>query len=455
MSDTTAIAADLGRRLTGRVIGPDEPEFAVASQGWNRAVNQRPAAVVEVADAADVAATVRYARAQGLAVSAQAMGHNAATTVDGTVLIRTTGLRECAVDRDAGQARVGAGVAWGTLLRLLDGTRYIGLPGSNPSPSVVGYLLGGGLSWFGRRYGYAAHYVRSFDVVTADGDTMTVTGETDPELFWALRGGGGDLAIVTSAVLTLQNEPEVTGGRLRWPIDRADEVLAAYRQITESAPDELSAWLQLQNLPDLPTLPPELRGRRFITIDAAYLGAAAAGRALLAPALAVDGFDQDSFGPLAIGDLGSISAEPTEPTMSSAFGVALERFDEAAGAALLEAVGPQAQTPLVAVQIRHLGGAFADEVAGGGVAGAVAEPYLCGAVAVAVTPEAAAAGVAGFARLEAAFGQDAAQRLPFNALGAADPVSRAFAPDDLDRLRQLKRERDPDNRIRSNRPLLA
>lgn len=453
---SASIAADLQPRITGRVIDPDDPQYPTASQGWSRAVSQRPAAVVEVANAADVAATLRYARAQGIAVSAQAAGHGAAPTVDGTILIRTTGLQEFIVDSDAGQARAAAGVPWGALLRGLDGTGYIGLAGSNPSPSVIGYLLGGGLSWFGRRYGCAAHQVRSFDVVTADGDPATIDGETDPELFWALRGGGGDLAIVTAGVVALPREPQVSGGRLRWPIGRAEEVVAAYREITESTPPrELSVWLQLQNFPDLPILPPALRGQRFVTIDAAYLGPAESGRALLAPALAVAGSDQDSFGPLAIGDLGSITAEPTEPSASRSFGVALKRFDEATETAVLETVGPDALTPLVAVQLRHLGGAFTDEVPGGGVAGVVSEPYLCTAVAVAATPEAAAAGIAGFARVEAAFADAAADRLPFNALNLDDSARRAFGSGDFDRLRSLKRERDPDNLIRSNRPLLA
>jgi FAD/FMN-containing dehydrogenase len=451
VNDHSAIAADLRDRLTGRVIGSDDPEFPTASQGWSRAVQQRPLAVVEVADAADVVATVRYARARGLPVSAQATGHGATSTVDGTLLVRTTGLGEFTVDGDAGQARVGAGVAWGAALRDLNGTGRIGLAGSNPSPSVVGYLLGGGLSWFGRRYGNAAHHVYSLDVVSADGELTTVTAETDPELFWALRGGGGDLAIVTAAVIALPAEPEVVGGRLMWPIDRAGEVVAAYRQITQAAPRELTAWLQLLSFPDLPMLPPPLRGQRFVAVDAAYLGAADTARELLAPALAVDGRVQDSVGPLAIGDLGTITAEPTEPSASVTFSLSLERFDEALSEALLAAAAPE----VVGIQIRHLGGAFADAVPGGGVAGVVAEPYFCSAVALAVSPEVKAAGLAGFARLNAALAPAAAPRVPFNGLGGDDPTSRAFAAEDLDRLRRLKGERDPDNLIRSNRPLLG
>lgn len=448
-SPAAALAADLSGRLRGRVLGPDDARFPTASQGWNRAVEQRPLAVVEVADSADVTTTVRYARAQGLAVSVQATGHAASSAVDETVLIRTTGLDEVTVDSGAGLARVGAGVAWGTLLRQLDGTGHIGLAGSSPSPSVVGYLLGGGLSWFGRRYGFAAHHVRSLDVVTAEGDTATVTGATDPDLFWALRGGGGELAIVTAVELTLPHEPQVAGGRLMWPLDRAGEVLPAYLQITANAPRELSVWLQLLNFPDVPALPPPLRGQRFVAVDATYLGEAEIGRELLAPAFAAAGRVQESFGPIAIGELGAITAEPTDPTPGITVGLALERFDEATAAALLAAAGPD----VVAVQIRHLGGAYADPVTGGGVAGTVAAPYLCGAVAVAPTPQAAAAGAAGFARLRAALAPVAAAHAPFNMLGSGEPASLAFASADLDRLRQLKRERDPGNLIRGGHPL--
>ena len=140
----------------GRVLLPGDDGFEDASRPWNVAVPQRPDAVVEVADAGDVVAVIRLAREQGFVVSAQPGGHGATDALDGTVLVRTGALDEVVVDGHAGIARVGAGVKWGQLLAALDGTGFIALAGSNPDVSVVGYLLGGGLSWFGRRYGIGA-----------------------------------------------------------------------------------------------------------------------------------------------------------------------------------------------------------------------------------------------------------------------------------------------------------
>ncbi len=452
---SAALADDLRHRVRARVIGPDDPDFQAASQGWNLAVPQFPAAVVEAASASDVAATVQFARAQGLAVSAQATGHSSSSTVDGTILIRTTGLRQFTVDSRRALARVAGGAPVGALLRALDRTGLIALAGSSPSPSFVGYLLGGGLSWFGRRYGYAAHHVLTLEVVTADGDHATVTADTDAELYWALRGGGGDFAIVTGIELTLPRQPELAGGRTMWPLAKAPEVLTAYREITETAPKELTAWLQLLNVPDLPEVPPPLRGQRLVAVDATFLGSPRVGRGLLAPVLEIEGSIQDNFGPIAIGDLGSICAEPTEPGYSSSHAVALDRFDESVGDALLDVAGPESQTPLAGIQIRHLGGALVEPDPGGGVAGTLTMPFLANAVAITPDHDSAAATMIAFAELDRALGPAMSARLPFNALGPGDSPSRAFSPTDLDRLRRLKRERDPHNIIRSNRPFVA
>jgi hypothetical protein len=450
----TALADDLRHRVRGRVVGPDDSDFQPASQGWNLAVPQYPAAVVEVTSASDVATTVQFARAQGLAVSAQATGHSSSSTVDGTILIRTIGLRQFTVDSRRALARVAAGTPVGALLRALDGTGLVALAGSSPSPSFVGYLLGGGLSWFGRRYGYAAHHVLTLEVVTADGDQATVTADTDAELYWALRGGGGDFAIVTGVGLTLPRQPEVAGGRTMWPLPLAERVFAAYREVTETAPRELTAWLQLLNVPDVPEVPPPLRGQRFVAVDATYLGPPAVGRDLLAPVLDIGGSIQDSFGPIAIGDLGSICAEPTEPGYAASHAVALERFDETLGDALLRVAGRESQTPLAGIQIRHLGGALTEPDPGGGVAGTLTMPFLANAVAITPDPDAAAAAMVAFAELDRTLGPAMSTRLPFNALGPGDSPSRAFAPPELDRLRRLKRDRDPNNFIRTTRPYL-
>ncbi|MEV4187629.1 FAD-dependent oxidoreductase, partial [Streptosporangium canum] len=182
---------DLRSLIRGHVSLVGDDGFDQARRPWNLAVEQPVRAVVEAADADDVAALVRYARDAGLTVSAQPSGHGATGDVDGVILLRTGRLDEVRVDPGARTARVGAGVAWGQVQAVAGPHGLTGLPGSSPVVSVVGYTLGGGLSWFGRRYGWAADSVTAFEVVDADGVRARVTADSDVDLFWALRGGGG------------------------------------------------------------------------------------------------------------------------------------------------------------------------------------------------------------------------------------------------------------------------
>src|SRR5699024_9127392 len=194
---TDIAVAELKRDLTsavrGRVHVTGDPTWDEARAAWNLAIDQHPRAVVDVADADDVAAAVRSARRLGLPVVAQSTGHSATENgVDEAILLRMHALDGVEIDIDRRLARVGGGAMWGAVLDRLDGTDLLGLAGTAPVISVVGYTLGGGLSWFSREHGLASGEVRSVDLVTADGERARVTAETDPELFWALREFGGE-----------------------------------------------------------------------------------------------------------------------------------------------------------------------------------------------------------------------------------------------------------------------
>ena len=209
--------SDLRGAVRGRVLLPGEDGFDQAAKAWNLAVEQPVAAVVEAEDADDVAALVGYARRSGLAVTAQPSGHGASGDVEGVILLRTARLDEVEVRPQERLARVGAGVKWGAVQAAAGAHGLTGLAGSSPVVSVVGYTLGGGLSWFSRKYGWASEGVRAFDIVDADGVQARVTAESDAELFWALRGGGGDFALVTAIEFDLYPAPGLYGGRVLWP----------------------------------------------------------------------------------------------------------------------------------------------------------------------------------------------------------------------------------------------
>uniref|UniRef100_UPI0013C36320 FAD-binding oxidoreductase n=1 Tax=Allorhizocola rhizosphaerae TaxID=1872709 RepID=UPI0013C36320 len=228
--------SELSKVVRGRVTLPGDAEFAEASQPWNLAVDQRGVlAVVEAADRDDVAALVRYARTAGVPIAPQATGHGASGSAIGAILLRTNQLGGVEIDAAARTARVGAGVKWGEVLAAASPHGLTGLAGSSPVVGVVGFTLGGGLSWFSRKFGLAADSVRAFEVVDAEGAFARVTAESDQELFWALRGGGGDYAIVTALEFDLHPAPSLYGGRVLWPVDRAAAVLDVYREVTASA----------------------------------------------------------------------------------------------------------------------------------------------------------------------------------------------------------------------------
>ncbi|MFI5496732.1 NmrA family NAD(P)-binding protein [Actinoplanes sp. NPDC051859] len=444
---------ELAALLPGQVVLPGDPSFDELRLGWIRSVDQRPAAVVTVTDEQDVVAAVSWAARHRWAVAAQPVGHGATTAVDGTVLLRTRELSELVIDLDAGIARVGAGVKWGELLTALTGTGMTGLAGSSPDTSVVGFTLGGGLSWFGRAYGLAAHSVRAVDLVDATGRLRRVTAASDPELFWAIRGGGGDFGIVTAMEFALHPAAHVYGGRLLWPAALARPVLQAFGEITRSAPDELTLWAHLLRLPPVPEVPEPLRGGSFVTVDLSYLGSAEQAEALLAPLRTLPSPMLDTLGTVALADLGGICAEPVDPLPVSEQSGLLDGFDDAAIVALLGAVTDGADLVLDVVQVRHLGGALRRGAADDGPAGAIEEPYQLAALAVPVSCEVAARIRGVFASITRAMSGRLTGRTPFNFLGADDDPARAFSAAALARLRAVKARVDPQAVIRSNRPL--
>ncbi|GAB0101250.1 hypothetical protein JMUB6875_02140 [Nocardia sp. JMUB6875] len=268
--------SDLRTAVRGRVTLAGDDGFDAARQPWNRAVDQRAAAVVEVADAWDAAALVAFARDRGLTVSAQPSGHGATGDVDGVILVRTAALTGMRIDPESWSVRVWAGTQWGEVCTGAQDYDLLPVTGSSPVVSVVGYTLGGGLSWFARRFGWAADHVTAFDVITADAMPARVTAATDPDLFWALRGGGGDFALVTAMEFDLQPAPALFGGRMLWTGDKIADALAVFREITSDAPEELTVWLTLLQLPGAPA--------PMVAIDHTYLGSAAAARELMSPA---------------------------------------------------------------------------------------------------------------------------------------------------------------------------
>ncbi|PZG17598.1 FAD-linked oxidase [Nonomuraea aridisoli] len=428
----------LGDEVRGTVLAGGEEGFEQARRPWNLAVEQHVLAVVEAADADDVAALVRHASLAGLTIATQPSGHGATGDTDGVILLRT--IRLDALDIDPGEriARVGAGVTWGRVLEATGAYGLAGLAGSSPVVTVTGYTLGGGLSWFGRRHGFASQSVRAFDVVDAIGARARVTADSDPDLFWALRGGGGDFAVVTAIEFALHPAPRLYGGRLLWPADQAPAVLDAYRQVTGAAPEELTLWYDLLRFPGAAPM---------VAVDATFLGDGGDAEALMSPLEKIPGRLSDSRAMLPIARLGSITAEPTDPGPGVTRAELLTGLTDEVAAALLR----RPIDPLLSVQLRHLGGALARP--SGTPAGRLEEPfalYLFG-----VPGQDGGAAVRERMRQSTGALVPHSGRKPFTFLAAGESAASAFTPDALARLRALKRARDPRGIFRSDFPVLG
>ncbi len=430
---TDADIAALRHTVRGSVWLPGDAGFDDVHRPWNRAVEQSVCAVVEAADAADVARLVAFAHAHGLPVAAQPSGHGATGRADGAILLRTARLDAIDIDPETRTAVVGAGVRSGELQRAAAAHGLTALPGSSPIVTVTGAALGGGLSWFGRAFGWIGDSILAADIVTADGTARRVTPDTDPELLWALRGGGGDIVIVTALEVQLRAAPALFGGRQLWSATHAHEVASAFRAMTATAPDELTLWLELFHFPD---------SEPMIAIDSTYLGDEDAARAHLRATDALPAPLTDTRAVLSVADLGTITAEPTEPGAGQSRGELLTHLDDEALRVLLD----EPLAPLMGVQLRHLGGALARH--SDSPHGAVAEPFAIHLFGVPSTPAVTAQIVQKQADLAAAL--PTSGRKPITFLGPGEQLSAALTPQAVDRLRALKDVLDPQQTVRGN-----
>src|SRR5918911_4830986 len=214
--------------LRGAAHVPGDRGYDAGRQAFNLNAHQEPALVVMAEGATDVVAAVRFARQRGLGVGVLATGHGVASPCDGGVLVNTSQMRSVRVDPAAKTARVEPGALWADVITEAQVFGLAGLVGSSSGVGVVGYTMGGGFGWLGRKYGFNADSVREADVVTADGELLKVSAYEHPDLFWGLKGGGGNFGIVTSMEFALYPMTHVYGGNLFYPLERTREVLDLY-----------------------------------------------------------------------------------------------------------------------------------------------------------------------------------------------------------------------------------
>ncbi|MEV0633623.1 FAD-binding oxidoreductase [Streptomyces sp. NPDC050619] len=348
----TGVAEDL------LVLRPGDPDYEAELAGFQTGFAQRPALVAAARRAEDVIAAVRYAAAAKLPLAVQATGHGLPGASEGGVLVTTRRMDGLHVDPGARTVRVQAGVCWGQVVAAAEPYGLAPLNGSAPSVGAVSYTLGGGLGILAREFGYAADHVRALDVVTADGRLRHVTRASDPELYWALLGGGHHLGVVTELEIGLVPVRTLYGGSLAFDGREVDPaaVLRAYEAWTRTVPDGLTSSFAAVPYPDLPALPPRLRGRYVVSVRVAYTGAD--GDRLVAPLRETGPVLADSLREMTYAESHTIHSDPDFPHAYYGDSSVLSELDVDRAAGLLARTGPDAGAMCV-VQINQLGGALA------------------------------------------------------------------------------------------------
>ncbi len=452
--DRSIAASGLAERIQGSVVLPGDADWDEARQAWNLAADQRPAAVVLAECAEDVVATVEAARARSLSVAAQGTGHAAGPLRldDRTILLRTSRMREVTVDPVARTARAAAGAIWQDVTAVASEHGLAALAGSSPDVGVVGYTLGGGLSWLARSHGLAANSVTAIEVVTADGVVRRVDEATDPDLFWALRGGGGSYGIVTAIEFRLYPVAEVYAGMMLWPIEQAAEVLHAWREWTDTLPERTIAVGRLLQLPPIPDIPEPFRGRSFVAIEAVHQGDEAEGAALIAPMRALEP-EIDTFATIPTSALQHLHMDPEHPVPGVGDGMLLADLTPTAIDTLISLAGAGSGSPLLSLEIRQLGGAIGRSGEGHGALDMIDAGFVTFAVGIAMNAEMGAAIDQRIDLLHAALDPWNAGASYANFTERPTDPARLFPGDRHGRLRQVKATYDPSGMFRANHPV--
>jgi len=292
--------ASLRAKVRGAVCTPGEPGYEKSRTIWNAMIDRRPGLVVCAAGAADVIEAVKLAREHGLLLSVKGGGHNIAghSVCNGGLMLDLSAMKSVRIDPAARTARVEPGVTLGEFDREAQAFALATPLGINSTTGVAGLTLGGGFGWLSRKYGLTVDNLISADVVTADGTLVHASAKEHPDLFWAIRGGGGNFGVVTSFEYRLHPVgPEVISGLVVHPFSAARTVLPEYVRLVAQAPDELTAWVVLRKAPPLPFLPTEVHGTEVLVLAMCYAGTGEAALKAVAPLRALGTPIADVVGP--------------------------------------------------------------------------------------------------------------------------------------------------------------
>jgi FAD/FMN-containing dehydrogenase len=421
MADSSTLRR-LRHTFDGAVHLPGEPGYEELRRPLNPALDPRPAIVARPTSSADVQAAVIAAREGDLPIAVQATGHGLHASYDGGLLLNTSGMRSVHVDPGRRTARVGPGATWGQVIAAAAPFGLAPLSGSSPSVGVIGFTLGGGVGWLSRAHGFAADNVVRAELVTATGRRVTAGADRNADLFWALRGGGGGFGLVTELEFRLHPVERVYAGTSYFPVERAAETLAVYRDWVEHAPDEISTAILLTRVPD--------SQQRAVAIRLMHAGDPAEAERLIEPLRAaagpalLDGFRAAPYADVAMGG--------TAPRHLDL----LERLSDPVLDFLVEAASDEG-LGISTIEIRHWDGAMARPGAEAGPVGHRGVPFSV--IADAADPA-----------LADTLHQHATGGSFLNFLSDTARTASAYTPADYRRLGEVRAGYDPDDVFRLN-----
>jgi hypothetical protein len=372
----------------------------------------------------------------------------ALSSLDDVILIKTERMR--GVEIEGEKARAEAGALSEDVANAAIKHGRCSLPGTSPNVGVTGYTLGGGLSWFGRKYGWACNRVSAIELVTADGEPRTVDGTSEPDLFWALRGGGGGYAIVTALHVELLPIAEVYAGSLLLPAELTRDALHLYRGWAADAPEEVISIVRMMNLPPLPDVPEEIRGKKFLQVTASCLGSREEGEAVIAPLREIGEPIMDTFDQIPAAGLTRIAMDPEPPVPGLAHhGILTELTGEGIDA-FYEAAGPESDSPLLLAELRQLGGALARPAEKGGALDKLDAEFVVFGVGMLMDSAMKDPIDAQLDRLGDAMKPWAAEGGYYNYAERPCDVDAILPAETCQRLAHVKRSWDPEDRILAN-----
>lgn len=444
---------DLRAQITGSAYLPGDEGFAEAQAGWNLIVQHQPAVVIQAKDESDVQAAIRFANSQDLPIAVQATGHGQFKTCEGGLLLNISELTDVQIDPAAKTAKIGGGTRWSKVIEAAQPYNLMPVSGSSPGVGVVGYTIGGGYGIFSRQYGLGVDQVLSIRLVTPNGDIEAITAETNPDLFWAILGGGGAFGVVTQIEVQLHAQPTIFGGSVMFDASLSKDVYAAYLAYTKQAPEHVMSALTTITFPPAPFIPDFLHGRSMIIFSAAVLGDIDNAEILLAPIRGLEGAEFDAFHPMTYADTWQIYNDPTDPLPATIRGTLLKDLEWADLERALEEFGNAAQSPNLVFRIRHYGGAISrvenDRTCIGAKRDAKYLMYFLG------VPMGGPPVEAMHEQADRVFASLKSQTLgtgPLNWIGernvAACDIQRHFTDEEYARQKKVKAGIDPNNRFR-------